>query len=1009
MIVRASTDPGDLDRLGIDLDDPAAVATEGRVWLTKLWSRTDVREALSLASPTLAARVEQLLDRDPAVTASADLRRAVLSAAGYLMRWQRRATPFGLFAGVTAAAVGPAAASVGQDHRAVVRVDADWLTALVDQLEQHPPLLQRLTVVADTAGMVRDGRFVVAGRADASAGTPGPLREVSVRYTRPVQAVLAAAAAPVRVESLVPRVAAAFPTTPPAKVAALVDALIAQRILLTSLRAPMTAVDGLAHLVEVLRAVDAAELADIAPMLSQLEKIREQLADHNTCPDQRQAAAFRASAAAHMDSLATTAGHVLAADVRLGSHITLPENVVEEAQQAASVLLRLTTKPFGTQAWLDYHARFRVRYGPGALVPVRDLVAGSGLGYPAGYLGGPRTRPTWRALTERDAALLAMIQQAAADQADEIDLSDADVDTLTVGEHTDLVAPQRVELGVVLDAASTGEIDRGRFRLWVTAVPRAYTSMAGRFTYLLDPTDRRRLAATYAAPGGDDVVAVQLSYPPRRPHNENVVRIPRLLPDVVCLSEHHDGDTIRLDDLAVTADAEQMYLIQSSTGRRVVPRIPHALDTSVQSPPLARFLAEVADARSAVFGPFDFGAARTLPHTPRIRYRRTVLAAARWILTAADVATDAGWQAGLESWRRRWRVPARVVLRDGELRLPLELDQRLDRTLLRGRLEKSGRLELQEDVPSQAPGWIGRPAELLIPMTTAAPQPRPVPTTAPPGPVHRPGSSRLLHARLTGDPAHFDDLLVCHLPALVDELSRLGLRRWWAHRHRDHPDGDQHLAIVVDLTTPDRYAPTAAKVATFAAGLHQRGLPADIALVPYAQQPGRYGEGPALAAAELVFAADTQAAIAQIATARACGVPAQALAAASMAQLAAAFAPDPATGYRALLACLPQQTGPLDRSTAALARHLSDPAGGFSRLRGLPGGQRIVEAWHERDAALAAYHHNLTGQRDPSTVLRSLLHGHHRRALDLAPETEKTTGRLARAAALRRLAPSAAQ
>jgi hypothetical protein len=135
---------------------------------------------------------------------------------------------------------------------------------------------------------------------------------------------------------------------------------------------------------------------------------------------------------------------------------------------------------------------------------------------------------------------------------------------------------------------------------------------------------------------------------------------------------------IEVDDLAVTADADQMYLVQRSTGRRVIPRIPHALDTIVQSPPLARFLGEVADARSARFGGFDLGAARVLPYVPRIRYRRAVLAAARWILTAADLLgspVDDGPHDALSAWRQRWRVPARIVLCHGELRLPLDLDQ----------------------------------------------------------------------------------------------------------------------------------------------------------------------------------------------------------------------------------------------------------------------------------------------------------------------------------------------
>ena len=60
--------------------------------------------------------------------------------------------------------------------------------------------------------------------------------------------------------------------------------------------------------------------------------------------------------------------------------------------------------------------------------------------------------------------------------------------------------------------------------------------------------------------------------------------------------------------------------------------------------------------------------------------------------------------------------------------------------------------------------------------------------------------------------------------------------------------------------------------------------------------------------------ADTAAAIAQITTAQASGIPAQALAAASMAHLAASFAPDQQTGYRALIGCLRREHGPLDRT-----------------------------------------------------------------------------------------------
>ncbi|MGH3621712.1 MAG: lantibiotic dehydratase, partial [Sciscionella sp.] len=1018
VLVRATTDPGDLDPpTHLNLSDPVEVEQDGRAWLAKVWARSEVREALRLASPVLGARLDQFLDDGAGPHSVKELRRAIVSVASYLLRWQRRATPFGMFAGVGAAAIGPATADVGTAHRAVVRADAEWLTTLIDQLERHPGLRPRLTVVADSTRIVRDGRVIVHRRAEVGASTPGPLRESSVLLNRPVRFALATASAPIRLDALAAQMTARVSSASPDKIHELLHGLVDAGLLITSLRPPMTTVDALSHLIRALRAAGAEDLADLVALLRELDEISARLAHHNSTTDREQATEIRKAVVAQMTALVPGPGHVLAADVRLDARIAVPERVLAEAALAASVLLRVATQPFGSAAFLDYHARFRARYGPGALVPVRELVADSGLGYPTGYLGAPRARPTWRMLTERDAALLALIQQATVDGAEEIALTDADIEALTVGEHGDIVPPQRVELGVAVYAASTEAIDRGEFQLRVTAAPRTPTSMAGRFAHLLDDADRARLAATYTAEpeksAQDEPVAVQLSFPPRRPHNENVVRVPPLLPNVVSLSEypdstHPDLGVISVDDLAVTADAEQMYLVQRSTGRRVILRIPHALDTSVQSPPLARFLAEVADARSKVFRGFDLGAARTLPYVPRIRYRRTVLAAARWILTAADLVDQpgcAGAQDGLGSWRWRWRVPARVVLVHGELRLPLDLDQDLDRALLRAQVERAERVELHQDGPPDGQGWIGRPAELLIPMTAITPPARPLPATAAPDAVLRPGDSAVVHAQLVGNPARFDEILTAHLPRLVDDLDGL-VGPWWVRRHRDmiRPETDQHLAVFLRLTSSEHYGPAAARVAAFAADLDRRGLSCQLTLASHPQHPARYGDGPALAAAEQVFAADTAAATAQIATAQASGIPAQALAAASMAHLAASFAPDPKTGYRALLGCLRQEHGPLDRTLRDHALGLADLDKGYRAVRALSGGEAIAAAWSARDTALTTYHRALAQQRDPGTVLRTLLHEHHVRAVGVDPTFEKETGRLARAVALRRLA-----
>ncbi|HEX7658472.1 MAG TPA: lantibiotic dehydratase [Pseudonocardiaceae bacterium] len=1004
ILIRATTDPGDLDLPDhVDLDDVVSVERDGMAWLTRVWTRPEVREAVRSASTALDARIDHLL-ADGGRRPGKDLRHAIVSLGSYLARWQRRATPFGLFAGITAASIGPAAAYFGVRHRVFGRADSAWLATVTNQLDKDRDLRSRLTVIADNALIIRDGRAIVHTRADPFAADPGPLRESSVRLTKPVRFALAAATSPIRFGELAERLVKQFPAASSSKVHVLLHGLVDGGLLVTNLRAPATTVDPLSYLVEVLRSADVGDLPEIAALLGELTEIDGELARHNAVPEWSRARTIREMVTARMNQLAP-ADQVLALNTRLDARVVVPDRVLAEAELAASVLLRTGTQPFGTAAWMDYQARFLARYGPGALVPVCELVAESGLGYPTGYLGAPRARPAWRALTERDAALAALIQQALVSGSEEIVLTDADIDSLTVGDHADLVPPQRVEVGFIIDAVSAEAINRGQFRIRITAAPHVPTSMAGRFVALLGEPDRARFTATYPS-SKDGTVAVQLSFPPRLPRSENVVRVPVLLPDVLWLSEHPNIARtgirrVSLDDLTVTADAAQMYLVQQSTGRRVVPVIPHALNTRSHMPPLARFIAEVADARNAVLRGFDLGSSRTLPYVPSIRYHRTVLLPARWRLTPSDLrGRDFG--AALSAWRLRWGVPDRVVLCHDELRMPLDLGHQLDREVLRVQLGRSHRVELHEDGPEGSDGWIGRPAELLIPMTAIDPPTRRLPVTGMPGTVHRPGHCGVVHAQFAGNPARFDEIITSHLPRLADGLSDL-VTRWWVRRHRDmiHPETDQHVAVFFRLADPACYGTVAAAIADFAADLATRGLPDHLTLAPHYEHAARYGTGHALEAAENVFATDTTAARTQISAASSSGIPPQAWAAASMALLAASFASDPVTGHRALLDCLPQEHGPLDR---AVRDHAVKLASDERVVRALPGGPNVIEAWAARATALSIYHGVLAEQRDPVGVLRTLLHDHHVRAVGIDPTFERETGRLARAAARRCLA-----
>jgi thiopeptide-type bacteriocin biosynthesis protein len=1014
VLIRATTDPGGLalpENLDLHDDGDGVAAC---AWLERVWRREIVREAVHLASPVLAGQIDQVLAGRKSDIRS--VRRVVISVASYLLRWQGRATPFGLFAGTAAVTVGgSAAARWTDDHQIMARADAQWLGRIIDRLEQCPGLLRRLPVVANNAATVRGDRLAIPGPPrDPGLGRFAAL-EVSVRHTGPVRTALQAASEPVMFGDLVKVICADFPAAAPTQVGELLAELVRQGFLVTGLRAPMTVVDALGHVRRVLEAADADDLPEVADLTAELRAIHDDLSRLSLAPQPTVARQSRARIAERMRAVCDAGSHPLAVTVGLDGQITVPEPVIREAEAAASALLRVTAYPFGYRHWTDYHRRFRTKYGPGASVAVLDLLADSGLGLPTGYFGAA-PGSTGRMLSERDDKLLALIQQAMADGREDIVLTEPMIRTLMAGDASEMLPPPRVELACQVLAPSAAAVARGQFRLVVTAAPRPGASMAGRFAALLGQADHRNLAGSYAA-GDTDALAAQLSFPPRQRHSHNVVRTPQLLPEVISLSEHRapGREVIPLHDLAVSADSRFLYLVQLSTGRRIQPRVLHALEAGLQTPPLARFLAEVSIGRCAVYGTFDWGAASRLPYLPRLRYGKAVLAPARWLLAAADLPAPTAplseWESALDAWRERWRVPTSVVMHESELRLPLDLDHRGHRTLLRTRLARTTRAELREAPTPAELAWIGRPHELLIPLRRAdsrragqPPQARLLPRPVKRDAGHLPGHSRWLYARVPGHPDRQAEILTDRLPRLFDGWDDPPL--WWFRRHREmtRPDLEQHLGLYLRLSSPEAYGPAAARVADWAGVLREQGLVPHLEFVTYHPEPGRYGHGAAMAAAHEVFAADSAAALTQITLATHTGTPLEVVTAAGLVDLAASYPETPAAGMRWLIEHLPQQHGPFDRDLRETTLRLADPGDGWATLRTQPGGEDVLAAWRARRTALATYRDHLAQQRDTLPVLRSLLHLHHVRTLGVDPDRERVTNRLTRAVALRQTA-----
>jgi thiopeptide-type bacteriocin biosynthesis protein len=982
----------------LDASDLTA-AGAWRSWLADAWACRQLAEAVELANPAYAARVAEVIDGR--VCSPRAARRVGGTLVRYLLRLRHRATPFGLFAGVTPVRIGRVLeGSWGANHHAIARPDARWLADLVEQFENDPVLLLRLPVTADQTRTVRGDHLVVPFRRPGHRQPAGAPVEVALRRTGPLRTAVEAAQQPIRLGRLAEVVLDAHPGAPAEQAHRMLAQLVHHNVLITVLRPPMGSPDPLGHVAERLAEAEATSIPAVGSFVRTLGDVREAITLHNTAPGRGQ----REQRARLRELIGNAGQSTLAIDLQLDIDLTIPRTVAREAETAAALLAQVSPCPSGSPAWRDYHLRFLERYGIGALVPLLDLVNPDiGLGFPAGYRTSALELPP-APITARDKRLAEAAQLAALDGMNAIELAELLPDLGT--EPADHLPPH-LDLCVQLHAASQQQLNDGDFRLMVTGLAQSAGTTIGRFLHLPHPDLRRLAASLRDAPTlTAGARRAQVLGPPLWAGTENVARTPRILDDVITIAEHEYG-TLPLQDLLITADIRRMRLLSRVTREVIEPSVFNAVEAVNFTHPLARFLTELPRARAAVLAPFSWGAlADAMPVLPAVQHGRITLAAARWRLNSANLPARGqawvAWERAFDGARHRLRIPAHVDLGDGDQRLHLDLDQPAHRQLLRAHLDRHSKAVLREAPSPKDFGWAdGRAVEIVLPLVSRhEPQPAPAANLAAVAvsPDERPADpqTRWAFAKIYAQPSRHDAILA----RLPDLLSALGQPDCWFLPYRD-PEPHLRLRIRCDNGPSHNLAQ---HVAAWTSRLHTAGLATGrLQWDTYQPETGRYGTGRLLHLAEAVFVADSTVALAQKRHTSPGRLNRQALTAASFLNLASAFIGDTTAGAAWLIKHIARANSApaIDRALLTETLRLADPADTWANLRDATGTE-ITHAWALRRAALQAYREGLRASPgpDPNTVIASLLHMHHIRAAGIDADSERACHRLSRASAL---------
>ncbi|MBV9026711.1 MAG: lantibiotic dehydratase [Streptomycetaceae bacterium] len=984
-----------------------------------LTSTPEIHEALLVSSASLG---DALAGHGGRIT-----RRTAYAVSRYWLRMTTRTTPFGLLAGAAAVRFGGTAKVVlGAGHTKSAVPDMNWLLTLVERWQRDLTVLRHLRVVANDLVIVRDGRVELTFVSLAKPDDTRAPTVVSLRHSAPVRATLAAVAKPVRFPELADSLRRSFPRASGEAIDGLLRSLVDHQVLVTDLVPPSDEPDPLGYVLRILGGIPPEEL----PELTELRTVHEELAAYRRLAP-GEGVRLWTSVTERMRRIQPSR-HLIATDLRLDAHVTLPREVATEAERAADVMLKIAPPARIEQHLVDYHRDFLERYGTEQPVPLRTLLdPATGLGAPATYQQPPSHRwinpsPAPDHLRNRDELLSSLAQAAALEGSSETVLTDDLIERLDNGVRAD-GAPGFCDVYATLLARSCADLDAGDFRLLIhQAGADCYAGAFGRFARLLDNTDDLTSFVRQANPASG-ALPIQVSWRPRTSHFGLLARAPWWVPHRLSVGWFDDRsapEALGLDDLVVTASTDWFHVFSQSLGREVAPHRGHMLNYATAPNPV-RFLIDITVNQAQARTSWSWGsAAALLPFVPRVRYGRSVLSAARWLPDQSLRSTGLPfeeWADQFARWRRRWRVPRYVVMKFLDNRTRIDLDEPHHLDLLRQQLQRRPETELVETPDADSYGWLSRSGgayvnELIFPMiprrdTGARPE---TPPQRPARPVmrlrseqqslgHAPGGE-WLYAKLYSPLAAQDTILTRYLPRLLTAVAG-EVDRWFFLRYHD-PESHLRLRFHGDPTAlAARLLPT---LRDWVDGLRQARLAGNLVLDTYHPELERYGGPAAMTAAEQVFHTDSTAVLAQLAsTGDGPRVPPELTAAVNFSSIVGAFHPRHGATAAWLLARYPkdEEHHRMFRTHRSECLRLIDPGTTADPPPALALSATAAAAWKARSAAVARYGQvlrELGGSGDawgtPGHALASLLHMHHNRLIGADSTSEARAQAMARGA-----------
>jgi len=835
----------------LPLEELDKLRADPTYWTT-LAARSEVREALHLASPGLMRRLAAGNPDD----------RVAASVTAYLVRMCTRATPFGLFAGCATGVVGEETALVVDGPEGTARhsrPDTEVLASLVERLLADPSTRQAMVVEPNSS------RYHAAGgmRLIESRLKDGRRSHhlVVVEDDSPLRCALDAAAGGCAVGRVVDAVQA-HAGVGADEARDYVDALVEAHVLTAVAEPAVTGAEPLAHLQSSLSGLGFAATTEA------LGRVAEGLARLDAGGLGNAPEAYEPVAATLLELTGDEDGDdgkLVQVDMhRAGAGLTLGPDTVRLLADAVQLLHRLT--PAGEDAALSrLKAEFGARYDDREVALMEALDEEMGIGFDrsshpaadespllAGLdLGGGSSSDVF---TARNGELLDMVMRARESGSAKIELDDATIARLAEPQP----APLPDALSVMASLLEDGIEIQG-------VQGPSGAELLGRFCHgdarLHDAVwDHLRTEEAHA-PG---VVFAEIVHLPEG-RTGNVLARPVLRDYELVLLGRSGAPAdrqLRVDELTSRLEGGRLVLYSPRLGAEVRPRLTTAHNPAWRGFGVYRFLAALQSDGVAGALAWDWGVLSRVPSLPRVTAGRLVLCRARWRLSAAEVGdvTGSDAAAGWAALTRDRGLPGELLIADGDNRLYVDTSSpaliATAAKVLRGRSEAVVEEVLSSGVATGPQGRFAH--EIIVPFIRRSdPAPAPQPWRAPR--VRRtfaPGSEWLYVKAYSGT-ASADRILTEAVAPVITRMQDAGVVDDWFFLR--YADPEHHLRLRLH-GRPDALREHALPALTDAlAPSLADGTIWGVGLDTYHREIERYGGDAGIELAEQIHSADSDA------------------------------------------------------------------------------------------------------------------------------------------------------